>query len=85
MKVYAADFETTVYDGQERTDVWAAAIAELNTDNVELFGNIYDFWQYICKQRGNCRVYFHNLKFCSISLSLKCNTFKQQTELMTIH
>ena len=63
MKVYAADFETTVYDGQERTDVWAAAIAELNTDNVELFGNIYDFWQYICKQRGNCRVYFHNLKF----------------------
>ena len=63
MKVYAADFETTVYDGQERTDVWAAAIAELNTETVELFGNIYDFWQYICKQRGNCRVYFHNLKF----------------------
>ena len=47
MKVYVADFETTVYDGQERTDVWAAAIAELNTDNVELFGNIYDFWQYL--------------------------------------
>lgn len=63
MKVYAADFETTVYDGQERTDVWAAAIAELNTDNVELFGNIYDFWQCLCKQRCNCRVYFHNLKF----------------------
>ena len=37
---YVADFETTVYPGQESTEVWAAGITEigdLNPDNVTKF------------------------------------------------
>ena len=36
-KQYMADFETTVYENQEFTEVWAAAIVELNTEKVKIF------------------------------------------------
>ena len=62
---FMADFETTVYDNQEFTEVWAAAIVELNTEDVQLFGNIWDFMNF-CYDRAkqqNLVIYFHNLKF----------------------
>lgn len=59
---YMADFETTVYDGQTETEVWAAAIVELYSEKVEVFNSIHDFWDYIV-QLSNPVIYFHNLKF----------------------
>lgn len=34
-KMYVADFETTVYEGQEKTEVWAAGIAEIDKEVIE--------------------------------------------------
>ncbi len=64
--VYIADFETTVYEGQTRTDVWAAAIVKMDDpdepESVEIYNNINDFMKRILTG-GAKIVYFHNLKF----------------------
>ena len=57
------DFETTVYKGQQRTDVWAAAFVELYTEDVQLFGSIFDAWEYLINLDTRLTVYFHNLRF----------------------
>ena len=62
-KNFAADFETTVYSGQTRTDVWAAGLCELNTENVTVDGCIEDFYKRLELLKEHCIVYFHNLKF----------------------
>lgn len=60
---FAADFETTVYDGQTSTEIWAAACCELNTEDVHIFGCFDDFFKFLKKQNKNLIVEFHNLKF----------------------
>lgn len=64
---YIADFETTVYDGQTDTEVWAVAIiasnAETNPDNVRVDNCIDDFMRFVFDTAGNKKVFFHNLKF----------------------
>lgn len=62
-KVYVSDFETTVYDEQTSTEVWAAATVELYTEDVEIFGCIDDLFSYFVSQNCNMISYFHNLKF----------------------
>lgn len=32
MKIYSADLETTVYEGQQSTEAWASALVALNSD-----------------------------------------------------
>ena len=61
--VYACDFETTVYEGQDHTEVWSAAFAKLNTEQVRVCRNIREFWYTFVKMRHNVLLYFHNLKF----------------------
>ena len=39
-RVFVGDFETTVYKGQDHTEVWAAACVELFTEDVSLFHSI---------------------------------------------
>lgn len=58
-----ADFETTVYEGQEETEVWSAAWVELGTDEVYVSGNIEYFLEYLVEKKCNLIVWFHNLKF----------------------
>ena len=41
---YACDFETTVYDGQEVTEVWAAACVKLKTEDVKIFHSISEIY-----------------------------------------
>ena len=60
---FVADFETTVYSGQERTEVWAAAIVELFSEDVQVFHSIDELYQYMLSLNDNLIVYFHNLKF----------------------
>lgn len=63
--VYACDFETTTYEGQEYTEVWLSAVASLSDtdDEVEVQGSMDDFFKWIKKQHKNMRLYYHNLKF----------------------
>lgn len=63
MKTYACDFETTVYKGQYKTEVWAAAFAELYTDEVTVLGSLSSFLEHMINQKQNLRLYFHNLRF----------------------
>lgn len=77
---YSADFETTVFEGQTRTDVWAAAIVELYTEQTVIFNNINDFMYYIFNLKAkNPVIYFHNLAFdgCFIMTYLLEHNFKQ--------
>lgn len=64
---YVADFETTVYEGQTRTDVWAAALTKIGDDSetVSVYGSIDEFMEEVQKKakNENIIVYFHNLKF----------------------
>lgn len=63
MKTLVADFETTTYEDIERTEVWAAGIAEVFTDHVDVYHSIDEFLLHIFKLNCNCMIYFHNLKF----------------------
>lgn len=60
---YVADFETTVYKGQQFTEVWAAAVVKLGTEDVEVLHSLPDFLSYIFAKKTNIVCYFHNVKF----------------------
>ena len=62
-KILAADFETTVYPNQIRTDVWASACVELYTEDVKIFHSIEETMDYYLSLNTNLIVYYHNLKF----------------------
>ncbi len=62
-KYLVGDFETTVYEGQTETEVWASAIVELNTEDVKIFHSIDDTYSYLISLNENLIVYYHNLKF----------------------
>lgn len=64
--ILACDFETTVYEGQTRTDVWSAAYTEVGNnkpENVRVLGNISAFIEELFQARVKTIAYFHNLKF----------------------
>lgn len=62
-KILACDFETSVYDGQTETEVWAASFCELFTEDVQLLHSIDDFYKKLVSYNSNLICYFHNLKF----------------------
>lgn len=62
-RIHVADFETTVFDGQEDTEVWSAATVEMWTEDVLVFHSIDQLFSYYTMLPGNQIVYFHNLKF----------------------
>lgn len=62
-KTLVADFETSVYEGQDHTEVWAAACVELFTEDVHIFHSIEEQYEYLLSLNSNLIVYYHNLKF----------------------
>ena len=62
---FAADFETTVYKGQERTDVWSSAFSELftETEDVTIHHSIKETYNYFSTLKEDVIAYYHNLKF----------------------
>ena len=71
-KKFVGDFETTVYEGQEFTEVWASAIVplkeprseeEYGEEDVRIFGSIDETFRYLISLNQNVIVYYHNLKF----------------------
>lgn len=64
-KYYVADFETTVFEGQEYTEVWASAMVEFNSEDVTIRHSICEWFNdvYELSKTDNLVIYFHNLKF----------------------
>lgn len=62
-RVFSCDFETTVYEGQTDTEVWASAIVELFTEDVQIFHSIEETLNYFIALDINVTAYYHNLKF----------------------
>ena len=62
-KVFVGDFETTVYNGQTFTEVWASALVELGTEDVLIHHSIEETFNYLTNLDTNVLVYYHNLKF----------------------
>ena len=62
-KILVADFETTTYDGQTSTEVWASAVVELGSEDVKVFHSIGETYGYFLSQKQSLIVYYHNLKF----------------------
>lgn len=60
--VMCCDFETTVYEGQTHTEVWAAARVPLYTESVDIYTNINDFFTSFLDGK-HYLLLFHNLKF----------------------
>lgn len=85
-KIYAADFETTVFKGQTFTEVWSACFCELYTKDVKIMHSIQDFFNYFFNTGENIKLYFHNLKFDGsfiLSYLLKELKLEQAFEKMT--
>lgn len=61
--VLMGDFETTVYEGQTFTEVWASALVPLYTEDVIILNSIDETFQYLVDLRKAVTVYYHNLKF----------------------
>ena len=57
------DFETTVYSGQQDTEVWASACVEFGTEDVHIFHSIDEQFEYFKSLNCNIIAYYHNLKF----------------------
>lgn len=66
-KKIVADFETTSYEGQTHTEVWASAWVNLGGDlekrNVHINNSLSGFMAEIFSIEEDCTIYFHNLKF----------------------
>lgn len=62
-KVYMGDFETTVYENQTFTEVWASACVEIGTEDVHIFNSIAQQFDFFKSLRCNIICYYHNLKF----------------------
>lgn len=62
-RYFMGDFETTVYQGQVHTEVWASAVVELFTDDVKIFHSIGETFEYLSSLKDNVCIYYHNLKF----------------------
>lgn len=62
-RTFVSDFETTVYEGQKHTEVWASASVELYTEDVNIFHSIDEQFEYFANLKENVIVYYHNLKF----------------------
>lgn len=74
----AADFETTVYEDQSATEVWAAAWTTIGSEDVNVVTSIEDFFAGLREYIGNIQVYFHNLKFDGhFILDYLCRNYKQ--------
>ena len=62
-RYFACDFETTVYAGQDHTEVWASACVELGGEDVQIFHSIEETFEFFKSLRCNLVLYYHNLKF----------------------
>ena len=78
-KLLIGDFETSVYEGQKTTEVWAAACVELFTEKVQIFNSLPALFLYLQWLDIDVDIWFHNLKFDGtfwLDYFLRCKSFK---------
>lgn len=63
MKIYSADLETTVYEGQTETEAWASALVSLDSDEPIVHHSLAETLEYLDAQDEDAILYYHNLKF----------------------
>lgn len=83
MRIYSADLETTVYDGQDHTEAWASALVSLDSDEPMVFHSLEETLDYLDQQNENAVLYYHNLKFDGnfwLSYLITQKNFKQGLE-----
>lgn len=83
VRTFVGDFETTVYKGQEDTEVWASASVELYTEDAKVFHSIDEQFDYFLSLKSNIICYYHNLKFDGtfwLSYLMTVLHFQQATE-----
>lgn len=81
-RYFSCDFETTVYEGQQETEVWASAIVELGSEDVKICHSIDETFEYFKSLKSNLVCYYHNLKFDGnfwLYYLLHVKRFKQAT------
>ena len=86
MKIYSADLETTVYEGQDHTEAWASALVPLDSDKPLVFHSLDDTLDYLDYQDEDAVLYYHNLKFDGnfwLSFLLTQKQFKQGIEYIS--
>ena len=62
-RIFVGDFETTVFEGQTSTEVWASACVELFSEDVKIFHSLDETFQDLINYKENVLIYYHNLKF----------------------
>ena len=62
-RIFVGDFETTVYEGQTYTEVWASALVEIGSEDVVILHSIGETFDYLVSLNCNITLYYHNLKF----------------------
>lgn len=62
-RIFVGDFETTVYEGQTSTEVWASALVEMYTEDVAVLHSIDETFDFLTGLHSHIRLYYHNLKF----------------------
>lgn len=83
VRTFMGDFETTVFEGQTYTEVWASALVEIGSEDVVLHHSLPEMFDYLVSLRTNVVVYFHNLKFDGsfiLDFLMYKKRFKQATE-----
>lgn len=64
MKIYCADLETTVYEGQTETEAWSSALVSMEQDSEPLVHHsLEETLNYLDQQGEDAILYYHNLKF----------------------
>ena len=83
MKIYSADLETTVYEGQDHTEAWSSALVALDSDEPLVFHSLAETLEYLDLQGEDAILYYHNLKFDGnfwLSFLITVLKFKQGLE-----
>lgn len=62
-KILCGDFETTVFEGQTFTEVWASVVVEIGSEDAKVFHSLPDTYKYLKSLKSNIIIYYHNLKF----------------------
>lgn len=63
LRYFIGDFETTVFEGQEYTEVWASALVELYSEDVMIHHSLEETFNYLKSLDSNICIWYHNLKF----------------------
>ena len=63
MKIYSADLETTVYEGQTSTEAWSSALVALDSDEPLIHHSLAETLAYLDQQNEDAILFYHNLKF----------------------